>query len=162
MQNRFNVPNEVVDGLYYGNVRHAKDKEMLQELGITHIVNCYGEKVDSFEEYYDFLDDFLPIPIRDGNVDIKGYIDRVLQFIDGAISSGKRVFVHCKNGSSRSGAFVVAYIMRTKDMNFEDAWDFVRQRRAVCCPNQYFRAQIIDHFGELSDPENPGQGSGEL
>ena len=35
-------PTEVFDFLYLGNMDNALDKELLERLGITHIVNCVG------------------------------------------------------------------------------------------------------------------------
>jgi len=35
-------PTEVLDFLYLGNMENALDKELLERMGITHIVNCVG------------------------------------------------------------------------------------------------------------------------
>lgn len=57
------------------------------------------------------------------------------------ISDGLRrgsVLVHCAAGVSRSATIVIAYLMRTKGMGFQEAMNFVKKRRGVICPNYGF------------------------
>jgi len=65
--------------------------------------------------------------------DIPGYniqkhLARGIRFIEKHIQH-TNVFVHCMAGVSRSGAMVVAYIMKTRNLDFYKAMVFVRQRR---------------------------------
>jgi hypothetical protein len=35
-------PTEIFDFLYLGNMNNAQDKDLLERLGITHVINCVG------------------------------------------------------------------------------------------------------------------------
>jgi len=49
------------------------------------------------------------------------------------------VLVHCAAGVSRSSSNVIAYLMRRKkNMSFNEAFNFVKKRRPVICPNYRF------------------------
>jgi protein-tyrosine phosphatase len=45
------------------------------------------------------------------------------------------VLVHCMAGVSRSASFVIAYVMRKQGKGFEQALQFVKERRAKANPN---------------------------
>jgi len=143
----FSTPAKIIDGLYYGNSAMASDIDMLKSIGITHIINCDGNpnKLKKFEKHIQIFK-YKAIDIEDGNCDIKKYFLEVFDFINTAIKEEGNVFIHCKYGISRSGSFVVAYIMNNYGFNYDQAWDFVRQKRKVCCPNEFFRKQINDFF----------------
>ena len=48
------------------------------------------------------------------------------------------VFVHCRNGVSRGGLVVVAYLMARHGWSRDEALTFVRSRRATVRPNPAF------------------------
>jgi dual specificity phosphatase 12 len=45
------------------------------------------------------------------------------------------VLVHCTNGTSRSSAFVIAYLMYERRMTFANAMAFVKLKRNEARPN---------------------------
>ena len=53
------------------------------------------------------------------------------------------VLVHCLQGISRSGSVVVAYIMRTLKVPYEEALARARLGRPLVCPNSGFKAQLL-------------------
>lgn len=55
-----NIPAEIVQGIYLGSVHSAFNIEKLQEIGITHVVNCAGVPA-TFPEAFTYLN----IKIRD-------------------------------------------------------------------------------------------------
>jgi hypothetical protein len=59
-------------------------------------------------------------------------------FIQAQRAGGKTVFVHCRNGVSRSGMVVVAYFMARNGWTRDEAIDFVRSRRPGLRPNPAF------------------------
>jgi len=53
-----------------------------------------------------------------------------------ALESNKTgVLVHCTNGTSRSSAFVIAYLMYERRMTFAHAMAFVKLKRNEARPN---------------------------
>jgi protein-tyrosine phosphatase len=50
--------------------------------------------------------------------------------------------VHCAAGVSRSASFVIAYLIKKKEMLYPDALKYVKERRRVICPNGGFKKQL--------------------
>ncbi|XP_010900562.2 uncharacterized protein si:ch211-195b15.8 [Esox lucius] len=86
---------------------------------------------------------YLRIPIDDSlRDDLLPHIPEALRFIDGAMSSGGSVLVHCAAGISRSPALAVAYIMYSLEMDLDHAYRFVKERRPSISPNFNFLGQL--------------------
>ncbi|KAJ8402550.1 hypothetical protein AAFF_G00366330 [Aldrovandia affinis] len=82
---------------------------------------------------------YLRIPIDDSLRDeLLPWIPEALQFIDGAMSLGYSVLVHCAAGISRSPALTVAYVMYRLGLDLDDAYRFVKERRPSISPNFNF------------------------
>ncbi|OJJ58196.1 hypothetical protein ASPSYDRAFT_90383 [Aspergillus sydowii CBS 593.65] len=56
--------------------------------------------------------------------------------------TGGRVLVHCNQGISRSGAVVVAYIMKSLTLPFNQALRIARESRSLIAPNKGFEYQL--------------------
>lgn len=71
-----------------------------------------------------------------------------------------RVLVHCKQGTSRSGAVVVAMLMRARALDYEAALALARGSRASIAPNSGFADQLR-LWGEMgcSISEEAGDGA---
>jgi protein-tyrosine phosphatase len=116
----------------------------LEDLGITHIVN-----LSSYENVFPTKFKYLRIPVEDIPTEIiHPYFDESLQFIEEALAGNGRVLVNCNAGQSRAGTIMLLYIMKTKQMSFEDAQKFAQSKRKnnEICPNSGFRKQLIDYF----------------
>ncbi len=59
------------------------------------------------------------------------YFDVATKFINDAIKSDGKVYVHCMAGISRSPTIVIAYLMKYEKMNLDDAYNFVKSRRWI-------------------------------
>ncbi len=62
---------------------------------------------------------------------------------DSVKQSGGRVLVHCQAGISRSATICLAYLMHTRRVRLDEAFDFVKQRRQVISPNLSFMGQLL-------------------
>ncbi|XP_062840779.1 dual specificity protein phosphatase 8 [Trichomycterus rosablanca] len=93
---------------------------------------------------------YLRIPIDDSlKDDLLPWIPQALRFIDGAMSLGCSVIVHCAAGISRSPALAVAYIMYSLEMDLDHAYRFVKERRPTISPNFNFLGQLQLFQGTL-------------
>jgi hypothetical protein len=138
----------IPDQLYLSGSSGAENLPVLSGLRITHILNIS----DIIPNYYEDLTNpegdklqfkYLRIAIPDcGSIRLKEYIPVVFSFIDEALSSGGRILVHCFAGKSRSASFVIAYLMKTQGLNFNDALIYVQDRRQVVEPNLGFGLQL--------------------
>ena len=134
----FNYMDEIIGGkLWLGNLISAENIQDLKDKGITKILtvmNGSNLKYDIEEGFFHKkveVDDFY-----DQNI-IK-YFGECLNFINGE----EKVLVHCAAGASRSATIVIAYIMLTKKMKYDDASQLVRDKRFIICPNFGFREQL--------------------
>ncbi|XP_056111225.1 probable dual specificity protein phosphatase DDB_G0281963 [Rhinichthys klamathensis goyatoka] len=98
---------------------------------------------------------YLRIPIDDSlRDDLLPWIPQALHFIDGAMSLGCSVLVHCAAGISRSPALAVAYVMYSLKMDLDHAYRFVKERRPTISPNFNFLGQLQLFQGTLSLKNN--------
>jgi protein-tyrosine phosphatase len=61
------------------------------------------------------------------------------------IESGKQVLVHCREGISRSPAFIIAYLIKFKKMIYDDAYEFVNKHREKIALNFGFRDELQNY-----------------
>mmetsp|Transcript_17478 Transcript_17478/g.29039 ORF Transcript_17478/g.29039 Transcript_17478/m.29039 type:complete len:213 (-) Transcript_17478:212-850(-) len=134
--------SEILPGqIWIADMYCAMDPTILDRLEISHIVNASNQaapNVFSSSTYYCSIDED-----DDEYADLWAHFDRAIDFIDGALSRGGRVLVHCVAGVSRASTLVIAFLMKTKKMSAKEAWLFVKARRPCICPNRDFAAQIL-------------------
>ena len=131
--------NQIEENLYLGNLEAARDRDLLQEKGITHVLSIldtfrYMERFEGFEYMQIEMPDFP-------NANILQHVPQALSFISNSLKQGK-ILVHCAAGVSRSASIVIAYIMVKNEYNFNTAKDFVKSKRSCIWPNPGFQRQI--------------------
>ena len=65
------------------------------------------------------------------------------------MSGGKKIYVHCAGGISRSASTVVAYMMYTRKITVDEAYKVVAAKRPCINPNDGFVAQLRLFENEL-------------
>src|SRR3989304_9295906 len=75
------------------------------------------------------IETYLWIPVVDGYSPTLGQLKIGTCLMDSAISQGKKVYVHCKNGHARSPTLVAAYLIKYQGMNVEDAINLINEKR---------------------------------
>jgi len=134
--------SQITESLFAGSEYNAQERDVLLNLKITHIVNCCGKIVPNF-----FEDTFVykKLELNDtGDEDVLNLFNEVVSFIDSAIASGGKVFVHCQRGVSRAPTFVLSYIMWHQHLTYEQAYRVVKVARNCCCPNPGFAFQLVE------------------
>ena len=85
--------------------------------------------------------------------DIAKVIPDGIKFIETALGTGNAILVHwlvfnhqdlifSAQGVSRSASVVIAYLMYSQNITFEEAFHRVREKRKVVSPNQGFKEQL--------------------
>ncbi|KAF2347586.1 Dual specificity phosphatase catalytic domain, partial [Trinorchestia longiramus] len=67
---------------------------------------------------------------------------KCIQFINRVRDVGGVVLVHCNAGVSRAPTVVVAYCMQQMRVPYNEAFDFVKQKRTFIRPNEGFVKQL--------------------
>ena len=138
--------SKIFDFLYLGSEWNASNLDELTANGVTHILNVTRE-IDNF-----FPGGFQYLNIREYDVeetDLLKYWDRTFHFIQGCVSTGGRVLVHCKMGISRSAATVIAFAMKFYGWSLNRTLELIRGKRNIVKPNQGFMNQLTIYEGIL-------------
>ncbi|OAX41755.1 phosphatases II [Rhizopogon vinicolor AM-OR11-026] len=138
---------EILPGLLLGPFQASKSLDVLQSLGVTHIV-CIRDKREAFSVRARFPDHFryLVLDVEDNeDQNVIRLFPEADAFITQALSAGGKVLVHCNGGISLSPAFVVMFVMRHCHLSWEDALHLVQNRRYCISPNGGFLTQIKEY-----------------
>ena len=168
-QNKGIYPNQIInDKLYLGDKNGALSEKVLKDLKITHIINCTPKPPDHIEKFTsrgyikNYFEDneemnikYMRVAIDDSFLqDIKTHFENAIHFINAALSENEgmndnRVYIHCFAGISRSSTITIAYLMNTRKMGYDEAYQFVKERREVVKPNEGFAEQLRKYEKEL-------------
>jgi protein-tyrosine phosphatase len=107
----YGSPSVVIDDfLYHGDLGHASNLKLLNQLGIRHIIDVCDLQLDK-----QILENFnvLWINLNDElKADIKKHFDETNQFLYDCKQKNEKVLVNCQMGISRSSSIVLAYLMK--------------------------------------------------
>uniref|UniRef100_A0A452R6B8 Dual specificity phosphatase 2 n=1 Tax=Ursus americanus TaxID=9643 RepID=A0A452R6B8_URSAM len=131
-------PVEILPYLFLGSCSHSSDLQGLQACGITAVLNVSASCPNHFEGLFRYKS----IPVEDNQmVEISAWFQEAISFI--VKNSGGRVLVHCQAGISRSATICLAYLIQSRRVRLDEAFDFVKQRRGVISPNFSFMGQLL-------------------
>lgn len=137
---------EIIPHLYIGSIACASNLDELKSKNITHIL-CCGIGLKLF-----FPDKFKyhRIDLCDNEAtNIRKFFDETNSFIDEAIKEGGNILVHCHAGISRSTSIIIAYLMKHQKMNFNKAFELIKEKRGKIQPNSGFILQLKAYEKEL-------------
>jgi predicted protein tyrosine phosphatase len=129
----------VVDRIWAGrNPLTALDVEELASDGITHILDLrepqewtppkYGAEALIAAGECGIVR--KSVPIRDTSAPTPENFDDVHAFLTAVLADQKaQVYIHCRAGIERTGAILIAYLARSRDIAFEDAYRLAREGR---------------------------------
>lgn len=135
--------NEILPRLYLGDIFMAVNKDEISRLGITDMISVEIKPLQA-SDLAPTIKRYLYINVMDHlKQDILSHFDTSNDFIETALKvPSNKVYVHCVAGISRSATLVIAYIMKTRSMNFMEAFDLVKQKRKIIDPNEGFVRQL--------------------
>ncbi|CAK9025917.1 unnamed protein product [Durusdinium trenchii] len=135
----FEAPDHIVDNIYLGGESSAIDLDWLREHKVDRVLIVAAYCEAHFPEDLEYL----TISIDDSPLEaLKPHFATAMDFIQK--SSSTNVLVHCISGISRSSTLVIAYVMKTLQVSFEEAWQLVKEKRACVYPNSGFQEQLRD------------------
>ena len=130
--------NQITEKLWLGNYVSSTNINELKKAGIKKVLCVMDTRPFKYDEKNDINQKVIKIG-DNPSVNIIKYFGECLNFISGE----ENILVHCLAGSSRSASFVIAYIMWSKKMKYQDAYDFVKSKRPYIFPNYGFINQLL-------------------
>jgi protein-tyrosine phosphatase len=92
---------------------------------------------------------FLSLPIPDRHVPgSETELAAILEMVDGDLSSGKNVVVHCRQGIGRTG-LVAACLLVTKGLTPGGSIEQVSAARGIAVPETTEQRNWIDHYAAI-------------
>jgi len=135
---------EIIPGLLLGPFLVSKQLDKLLALGVTHIL-CIRDAKEAFSVYPRFVDRFqyLTLDVQDNEEqNLIRLFPSAQVFITQALAGGGCVLVHCNGGISLSPAFAIMFVMQHFQLTWEDALQYVQNRRYCISPNGGFLTQL--------------------
>ena len=130
------IISEITPQLYLGTGKNARlQTEQFTKLNIDVIINCCNDFTHKKNSTYTIVE----YPIDDGfDAKIGQYLDEVVDVINNYLCDGKRIYVHCVQGRSRSASIIIYYFMKYHNMKFEKAYKKLLAIRPCISPNINF------------------------
>ena len=129
--------DEITKNIYLGDYSASLDTRQLKDKGIKKVLTVMDYQNGPNYNPEEFIHKRFNINDFSYQNFIQ-YFGECLNFIKGE----EKVLVHCMAGASRSATIVIAYLMWTNKMKFDDALNFVKSKRPIVYPNDGFQKQL--------------------
>ena len=132
-----NDMDQITETIWLGNWNSTLNLNNLRKEGIKKILSIsdYPPNINDENSFFikkmDKISDF-------SNRNIIKYFGDCLNFMNGE----EKTLVHCKLGTSRSATIVIAYLMWKQKMEYEEAYNYVKNKRKRIGPNSGFKEQL--------------------
>jgi len=139
------LPCSIQPHLLLSSKTEAGDREMLQALGITHLLNAAGKAgrtpVDLAGAGISYLE--LNGEDEEGYPMLAKHFEAASAFIRAAAAAGGRCLVHCVAGINRSGLLAVAELMMSERLEVLEALARAKRVRGLILWNESFQLQLV-------------------
>ena len=125
--------SRIEDGLYLGGWVAEPPPGTRAVLNLCETEDPYSTEVHRWEPIWDAE----PAP----NLD---WLRAQVAFVESQRAAGRTVYVHCRNGVSRSAMVVTAYLMARERWSRDEALAFLRARRPQVRPNPAFLQRLAE------------------
>jgi hypothetical protein len=129
----------IEEGLYMGGDVKRPPPGTRAVLNLCEKADPYRTRDDRWE----------PIPDAEPAPDVD-WLRQMVLFIDARRREGSTTYVHCRNGVSRSGMVVTAYLMFKHGWTRDQALELIRTKRPIVRPNPAFMKRLLEWEGVLN------------
>ena len=133
------TPDKIINIVYLGKSNSARNREVLHDIGITHVLMVGFDLEAAFPD--EFVYKHIELDDKE-SADIECHFAAAYEFIDDAAKNGGKTLVHCHAGVSRSATIVVAYLMKKYGLSVADAVAECKRGRPCIKPNRGFMAAL--------------------
>ena len=127
----FNNADLIVPNLWLGNMRAASDEKFLRQQNIEIVFNCTKDI-----PFHSSIRKRYRVPVDDNleaeeirNLELWAF--EIQYKLMKEYKTGKPILVHCAAGMQRSAAVVAMFLISTRGMKWEEAIQYIRQRRPI-------------------------------
>lgn len=140
------MPTCIIENkLYLGDYNDACNIDSLSELNIGCLINVTKEC--NYTPHDGIIMHKIEL-IDNINNTIYDKLETVLSLIKSNLDNNINVLVHCYMGRSRSASFIIAYLMKHKNMTLIDAYEHIAIKRNIC-PNAKFMEDLVKYETDL-------------
>lgn len=137
----FSESSKIIDNLYLGSSFNAYSLTELNDKKVNVIINITDD-IDNF-----FADDsnftYYKFPIKDNNEDdITDILNHTFNIIKYHLNKGDCILVHCFMGASRSASVIIHYLMKTNNISYDRALQYVIEKRNVVNLSELFELTL--------------------
>jgi protein-tyrosine phosphatase len=134
----YEAPNHIIDNIYLGSQKSAIDLNKLIELNIKYILILGKGMKANFDQII-----YKKIEIDDSlEENLLDYIGETLDFIVESQKTASNILIHCVSGISRSASIVIVYLIKKHQMNYDEAFNYIKIKRPIIRPNSNFIQQL--------------------
>lgn len=133
--------DQITENIWLGDISDVYE-ENLSKKGIDHVITvCQDKTEDNVGVKYTFYNmSDGPDNKYGGDYDFEIY-KKAADNMYNSIKNNNTVFIHCHAGQSRSVSVTIGVVGKLKDLEFEQAYDYVKNRRMQADPNDL----LLDH-----------------
>lgn len=124
--------NEIISGLWLGDMNAATDSDFFKKYKIRAVINCTPDVPMLFKNV-DYLNLVLDDSLKDEDIlKMSYYLPKAVEFIHLKKDiEGKNILIHCHAGMQRSAAVVTAYLYKYHSLPLSKAIDLILSRRPI-------------------------------
>lgn len=137
--------SEILSGLYLSDIYTATSPQMIDDLGITHILSLFPQHFDYGSRFKSL---WLPIHSPGSRDDLLHLLPTTTYFLKGAMSDRpdgqSRILICCPLGVQDGPAIAIGYLIAQHHISFKDAYRQVRLVRPVVSLSLNAMRQLLE------------------
>lgn len=128
-------PVHIINNIYIGNL-DSVHYEKLKTIGITDIIICGKNLKNDIHSKFNNIEFLIDDSFEQQIIE---HIKISNKYID---NNNNKILIHCYSGISRSSSFVIGYVMHYLNINFNEAYSYVKFKYPRAIPNDNFIEQL--------------------
>lgn len=125
----------IIDNIFLSNLISAQNIELITSNNITIICRL---SEDTNKSIYPPDINFYNFQLEDNHLytyELLHSFHEIIKII--SLNKNCNILIHCNEGKSRSVSIIILYLMIYKNMNYQDAYNYIKQKKRIY-------AQIMD------------------